>query len=168
MASIQEVRTVDNPQRAYEFEVEILAVGAAGSLPLLTERVSATALPEKSVDTIVINYKGRKTTHAGRDSSPATVTITFWDDETRRVYNFFHQWMEEGISDSTVGGGGSRDEYSTEIVIRTYAHDSTLITGQTRLTKAFPTSIGEVTLNYEASEHHSFDVTFSFDQNLVV
>lgn len=166
MATIQNVRTTDNPQRSFEWEVEILGNTTTGSLPLLSERSQNVTLPTKSVETIEINYKGRKTIHAGRDASPHTISVTFWDDESHSVYNFFNNWMENGISNSEIGGGLTRDLYAVEMVVKKFAHDSNTVTGINRYTKVFPTEIGDISLSYDASEHMSFDVTFSYDSDL--
>ena len=61
MATIQDVRSVDNPQKNYEFEVEILGSIAGGSLSYLTQRVQNAVIPETSVETFDINFKGGKT-----------------------------------------------------------------------------------------------------------
>lgn len=167
MATIQDVRSVGNPQRAYEFEIEILAGAVAGSLPILTQRVETVSIPETSVETIEINYKGRKTLYSGRDASSHTVSVTFWDTEEREVYNFFKNWMENGISNSQVGGGTTRDLYATEMLIKTFAHDSQTVTGTNRLTNVFPTAIADIQLSYESSEHMKVEVTFAYDSNLV-
>lgn len=166
MANIQDVRSANNPQRAFEFEVEILASTAAGYLPILHQRVEQVSIPETSVETIEINYKGRKTIHSGRDSSPHTVTVTFWESQAREVYGFFKNWMELGISNSEVGGGFTRDGYATQMRITTYAADSVSPTGVNTLTNVFPTSIGDISLSYDASEHLRVEVTFSYDSNL--
>ena len=166
MANIQNIRAVGNPQRAYEFEVELLAAVAAGTLPILTQRVESVTIPETSVETIEINYKGRKTIHAGRDASGHTVVVSFWDSEKRDVYRFIKRWMETGISNSEVGGGNNREDYATQMLIRTFAADSDKVTGLTRLTQVWPTSLGEVRLDYATSEHLKFDVTFSYDSVL--
>lgn len=166
MANIQDIRAVGNPQRAYEFEVSLLATTAAGALPILTQRVESVTIPETSVETIEINFKGRKTLHAGRDASSHTVTVSFWDSESRDVYNFFKRWMEIGISNSLIGGGQTREAYATQMLIRTFAADSLTVTGTNRLTNVFPTSIGDISLSYDASEHMKVEVTFSYDSNL--
>ena len=166
MANISDVRSVGNPQRAYEFEVEIQATTAAGLLPILTQRVETVSIPETSVETIEINYKGRKTLHAGRDAAGHTVTVSFWDSEKREVYEFFKRWMEVGVSNSVVGGGLTRDLYATNMVIRTFGADSTSVTGVNTLTNVFPTAIADINLDYSASEHLKVEVTFSYDSNL--
>lgn len=166
MATIQDIRAVGNPQRAFEFEVELLAGAVAGSLPILTQRVETVSIPETSVDTIEINYKGRKTLYSGRDASSHSVTVAFWDTEDRSVYNFFKNWMENGLSNSTVGGGVTRDLYAIQMLIKTFAHDSQEVTGTNRLTNVFPTAIADIQLSYESSEHMKVEVTFAYDSNL--
>lgn len=166
MANIQDVRSANAPQRQFEFEVTILANTVAGALPILTERVENVNLPEKSVETIEINYKSRKTLHAGRDASAHTVTMTFWETEDREIYRFFNNWMEIGISNSVVGGGATRDLYSTQMLIKTFAADSKTVTGTHRLTNVFPTSIGDISLSYDTSDHLKVEVTFSYDSHL--
>lgn len=167
MPSIQNVRAVGNPQRSYEFEVEILGASVSGSLPLLTERVKNVSIPEKTIETIEINYKSRKAMYAGRDGSSHTVIVTFWDDETHAAYNFINNWMENGLSDSEVGGGVTRDAYSAEMLIKYLAHDSTTVTSTAVLTHVFPITLGDVQLSYDTSDHKTFDVTFSFDSHIM-
>lgn len=167
MANIQDIRAVNNPQRAWEFEVEILAVVAAGQLPLLKTRVENVSIPETSVEVIETNFKGRKTMWAGRDSSGHQVSVSFWDTEDRAAYRFFKTWMERGISDSIVGGGMTRDMYATQMLIKLFAHNSTTVTGLNRLTNVWPVSISDISLSYDTSDHMKFEVTFSYDSNIV-
>lgn len=167
MANIQDVRSTQSaPQRNYEYEVEILGNAVAGSIPLLTQRVQSVSIPETGVETIEINFKGNKAMYPGRDSSGHTVTITFWDDEDHNVYQFFKNWMENGVLNSVTGGGLTRDVMSTEVLVKQFAHDSTTVTGQHRLTHAYPITIGDVQLSYDSSEHMTVEVTMSFDANL--
>lgn len=163
MANIKDIRdTVNAPQRAYEFEVAILGNGA---LPILTNRVQNVSIPETSVETIEINFKSSKTIYAGRDASPHTVTVTFFDDETRATYTFFKNWMNQ-IRNPVDGSGEDRGSYAASMVITTFKHDESTITGVDTMTKVFPTTVGEVTLSYDTSDHFTFDVTFSFDERI--
>lgn len=167
MATIQDVRNVHNPQRAYEWEIELIGGAAGAGVSLLKERAKSVAIPETSVDTIVINYKSQKAHYSGRNSSPSTVTVVFWEDEKHTVYNYFKKWMEEKLTDSSVGGGVTADQYTARMVIRMQAHDSQTTTGEFTLTRVFPISIGDVQLTYDQSEHMEVSVTFSFDSNLI-
>lgn len=166
MATIQNTRTVGNPSRAYEWEVEIRGTSATGQIPLLVERAQSVSVPETAVDQIEIPHKSRSAYYAGRDASGHTVEVTFWESEDHEIYRFMKNWMET-ISNSEVGGGVTRDLYGVEMVIRQMAHDSSTTTITHRLTHVFPTNIGDISLDYSSSEHTSLSVTFSFDSNLI-
>lgn len=161
MASIVNTRSVNDPQRAYEFEVSLFGTN---SLPILTERVQNVTIPEKSVETIEINFKSSKTIYAGRDASPHTVIVTFWEDESNSLYAFFSEWMDR-IRRPDGSGGETRDLYNAEMLISRLMADSTTVSASNRLSNVFITSLGDVSLSYESSEHMTFDVTFSYDEN---
>lgn len=167
MATIQDVRAENAPSRAYEFEFSLLGSTASGNEPLLTQRVQNTSIPSVENEVIEINFKSQKTMHVGRDSSPHTFNVTFWDDEEHTVYTFFKNWKENGLNSVVTGGGLTRDLYAAEAIIKLMAADSETTTMEHRFTKVWPSSIGEVTLSYESSEHVSFDVTFSYDAHTI-
>lgn len=170
MASIKDIRdSARAPQRAYEFEVAIVGAAAFGAnaVRLLTQRVQNVSIPESSIETFEINFKSSKTIFAGRDASPHTVTVTFYDDESRETYSFFRTWME-AMRSPFDGSGVNRSEYgAAQMVISTFQHDSVVATGIDKLTTVFPTTLGEVTLSYDTSDIFTFDVTFSFDERIV-
>lgn len=162
--SIQDVRGSKNaPQRAFEWEVSINGSNAIGQLELLTARAENIQLPEKAVETIIINHKSRMSRYSGRDASPGTFTVTFWDDESHAVYNFFNDWMEKGLSNSETGGGLTRSDYAAELVAKLLAHDSKSVTGTHTFKHVWPSSVGDISLDYSASEHVTFTVTFTYD-----
>ena len=164
MANIQDVRAIATPQRSYEWEVEIIGL-STGADESLTFHAQNTTIPEETIGTIEIPYKSRRTHHAGRDESGRTVTITFWEDEDHTVYSFFKDWMNL-ISDNRTGGGVDKEGYSAEVVIKTLNSDSETTSGKFTLTKAFPTSLGEVTLDYSATEHATIDITLTYDETV--
>lgn len=166
MSSIQNVRAVGNPQRAYEWEFQILGSSISGSLPILMERVQTVNIPEKSNETITINYKSQPARYAGRDSSPGTFTVTFWDTEEHEVYSMFNDWHENGITNSVVGGGVTKDLYAVDAIVEYKAHDSQATTGTHRFNSVFVQSIGDISLDYSSSEHKTFTVTFSYDRHM--
>lgn len=155
---------MDNPQRAFEYEVEILGSTVSGTRPLITQRVENVPIPEKSIETIEVNFKGRKTFYPGRDASPHTITVNFFDDEDRTVYQFFHNWIN-GALDETLGGGAYRSALAAELLIKLFKADSQTVSGVHRLTKVYPTNIGEITLDYTSSEHMKVAVTFAYDEH---
>lgn len=162
--TIQDIRSDSRaPQRAYEWEVKINGNNDLGQLELMSARAMNIQIPEKSVETIEIDYKSRKARYAGRDASPGTFTVTFWDDESHEAYNFFNNWLENGISNSEVGGGWTRDKYTVGLVAELFAHDSKTVTGAHAFSDVWVSSLGDVTLDYSASEHINFTVTFTYD-----
>lgn len=164
--TIQTIRSESAaPQRAYEWEVSINGSNELGQLELMTARAMNIQLPEKSVETIEVNFKSRKARYAGRDASPGTFTVQFWDDETHETYNYFNNWMETGISNSETGGGLTRDKYTVELLAKLHAHDGQTETGQHRFTKVWVSSVGDITLDYANSEHVMFTVTFTYDSH---
>lgn len=167
MSTIQNTRAVNNPQQSFEWEFEIIGSVAGGDFELLRERVQNASIPEKTVETYEINYKSGKTTHAGRDGSSKTFTVTFWEDETNGVRRYFDNWIENGILNSTIGGGLTRDLYQAQGRIRMKARDSQADTLKVLHTNVFPTSIGETSLSYDGSEVKTVDVTFSFDRQII-
>jgi hypothetical protein len=129
----------------------------------LTAQADNINLPEKSVETIQVNYKSRQARYAGRDSSPGTFTVQFRDNEAHAVYNFFENWMENGISNSRTGGGLSKNEYAVDLHASLMAHDETTVLGKHQFERVWPSSVGEITLDYGDSEMVRFTVTFTYD-----
>ena len=164
MATIQDVRAINTPQKAYEWEVEILGL-STGADENLTFHAQSTTIPEETIGPIEIPFKSRRTFHAGKDESGRTITITFWEDEDHTVYSFFKDWLEL-MSNIQTGGGVDREGYAAEVVIKTLNTDSETESGRFRLTNAFPTSIGEVTLDYASNEHTTIDITMNFDETI--
>lgn len=163
--SIEDVRAINNPQKSYEWEVEILGPSTGGE-PGLTARAQTISIPETSVEVIEINHKSDKTTHAGKTSSPRTMTVNFFDDEALTVFRFFKNWMQL-IHNENTGGGANRTAYVATILIKQLHTDSETLSATHTVRGAFPTTIGEVSLSYDTSEHMTVDITFSFQTHNV-
>lgn len=164
MATISDVRAIENPQAAYMFEVELLGSVAGGDLPVLTAHVQNTAIPEETIEKFIINFKDNQTQHAGRDGSGHTHNVTYWEDESGSIYRFHKNWKENGILNSTVGGGVTRDLYAAQMRIKKLSRDGETVVQSVLLTNVFVETIGEQTLSYEGSEALTLDITYSFDR----
>ena len=163
--SIEKTRAIDTPQKSYEWEIEINGP-STGGLEGLQAYAQTASIPEESIEEIIINHKAERTVHAGRVSSARTTTINFMDDESLTVFRYIQNWLEI-IKNSQTGGGVPRSLYSANIILRQLNSDSETVSAEHILTGAFPTSRGEVTLNYDSSEVMNFDVTFSFERQSV-
>lgn len=160
--SIEKTRAIDTPQKSYEWEIEIVGP-SIGGLEGLSAYAQTASIPEESIEEIVINHKSERTVHAGRVASARTTTINFMDDESLTVFRYIRQWQEI-IKNSVSGGGVPRSLYVADIIVRQFNTDSQTVTAEHRLRGAFPTSRGEISLSYDASEVMNFDVTFSYER----
>ena len=167
MANLQQVRAINNPQRAYMWEIQIRAL-STGALQNLDAYAKTVSIPESAVEQMIINFKGGRSHHAGRDTSAHTATITFWDDERKTILNFFQNWMDNLIMNPLTGGGVTRELYSASISIRLKSADDSSVTSEIVLGHAFPTNIGEIALSYDTSEAVEIPITFSYDEKILL
>ena len=164
MATIQNVRAATEPQRMYEFEVEIqgLSTGVDENLVFYAQSVN---LPEKSVESLELPYKSERDFYPGKSTEARTATITFWDDQNHTAYDFFESWYDNLIA-TPIGGAAPRTENAADIVVRTLHVDEETVSRQWRYSIAFPTTLGEVSLDYNTNEIFTFDVTFQFNSRV--
>ena len=165
--SIEQTRSIETPQRAYEWEVEIAGPATIGGIDNLFAYAQTASLPEESIDTIEINHKSEKTMHAGRVASGRTFTINFFDDENLTVYRHMKNWLET-IKSSQTGGGVDRTLYGADVIVRQLESDSETVAAEHTYRLAFPTTIGEVSLSYDSSEVMTFDITFAYQRHVLV
>lgn len=164
--SIQDVRGMaSQPQTAWQYEIEIVGL-STGSEEGLTVRAQSASIPTTSNEAFEINFKDRRTFFKGRDTSPHTISITFFDSEDWVAYNYFQEWHDALISNPVSGGGVTSALYKATVLVKTFSTDGETITSTTTLKNAFPTEIGEISLSYDTSENITFDVTMQFDQKL--
>jgi len=161
MANIQDVRSVNSPQKSYMWECEVQGL-STGSLPNLSFFAKTVSIPQNAIEQIIINHKAGKAHHAGRDAAAHTVTITFWDDESQTVGKYFNEWMDLMLNQES-GAGTSRDIYAAELLIKLKDSKDETVTSTIRMTQVFPTDIAEVALSYDSSEPVEHSITLSFD-----
>lgn len=165
--TIQNIRRASvAPQNAFAWEIEVLGNTISGAFPLLAAHATNIEIPEKSTEQINRAYKSRNARFSGRDSSPGTFTISFWDNEEGQVHEYFNDWIENGISNSVTGGGLTRDLYSVEVIAKMQNADEVTVGHGHRFLFAWPMTIGSITLDYESSEHVIVPITFSYDEHL--
>lgn len=165
MANIQDIRAITAPQKSYLWEVDVqgLSTGGLANMSFFAKTIS---IPQIAIEQIIINYKGLKTHHAGRDASGHTVTISFWDDESQTIHKFFDDWMNL-VLNQVDGGSFGRDIYSADLVIRLMDSADERTTSTITLSKVFPTDMAEIALSYDSSEPVEHSITLSFDTKIV-
>lgn len=111
-------------------------------------------------------------------SSPAfnEVTLSFIGDGRGKVMEFFHKWMQNIIlvsefpAGTNMGRRGAlpfelyyRDEYVTPVItIMVYEENQEKII-EYKLHNAWPSSITNVSMNWESEQRMGIDVTFRYD-----
>lgn len=158
---------VDDVTRGFEsgdfarpnlFEVVITYLGENFSF-----NCKATALPAGIVEKIPVGYMNRKINVAG-DRTFDDWTITVMNDDAHKVRQLFVDWQGIAAGQGNEITGGKPSEYKKTAVVRQYARDSVTVTKEVEITGLWPTNVGEVTLDWDASnEIETFEVTLAFD-----
>lgn len=165
MANIQQIRGINKLAKTYMWEVDILGL-STGTLSNLSAYAKTVSIPQQSVETIIINHKGGKTHHAGRDASGHTTTITFWDDQDMTITKFMNDWISL-CNSITTGAGSTRDIYGAQMVIRMKDDNDQSVYGKISLSNVFPVDVSDISLSYDTSDAIEVSVTFSFDDRVI-
>jgi hypothetical protein len=155
-----------NPQKAYMWEVHITDGGRVGMVATLLDNITAYAksvvAPSRTVEPIPFNIMGDRLSYVGKETSPRTLELTFWDDESATIRRYFDRWFQLVYEDKT-GIASARQDADRNIEIRTKDTTDTAFTSITKLNGCFPIEIGPVNYSYEASDVVEVTVTIQFD-----
>lgn len=165
MANIQDVRSINSPQKSYMWEVEVQGK-ADGTLSDLAFYAKTVSIPQSAVEQIIIQHKAARTHFAGRDAAGHTVTLTLFDDEAQTISKFFNNWLGL-IHNPITGNGVSRDLYAANLVIKLKDSSDNTVTSKITLGHCFPTDIADVSLSYDSSEPVELSVTLSYDEKII-
>ena len=156
----------DKPQRAYMWDVQITNGGIVPVLGTILDNVSLFAksitVPSQTIEPIQLNIMGERIFYSGKDSSPRTVEMIFWDDEAGSVRRYLDQWYQM-VHENKTGKSFSKDGYERTIDIKTKDTTDTAFTSVTKLTGCFPIEIGPVQLSYDNSDIIEISATFQYD-----
>jgi len=150
--------------RSYLFEL-VLPTGK-NFKPNHTYLVKSTALPTSTMGIIEADFQGNKYKLAGTQEF-SDFTVSFRSDIADDIRKLFLTWMNDFTHNPEDNVHGSPLDYMEDITLK---HKDGL--GSTILTynliKAFPSVIGEITLDYGNKEIASFDVTFAYQYHTVL
>lgn len=157
-------QNIASPQRAYMFELEIPSPRGLGSSELWNLRCVALEDPERSFETIHIDYKGTAGFDIdGRESYTHTMTVTVEEGEDAQTFNAIDSWMDL-CRDSASGLGVTDPEKKTDAVVLYYSTDGATVTRKSRIIGMWPKRRPVVKLASGSSERVRYDVEFSFDR----
>lgn len=145
-----------------------VAPGETGA-KLLNFMCRATTLPTSSLTAIDVNYQGRVVKLAGVRPAFEDWTVTVINDEDMKIRRDLENWMEliNGTESNRRNGGVNNDMATykcdnVRVESLSKTGEETVIGGY-ELIGAFPTNLGEVTLDWSNDTIQEYTVTFSFD-----
>jgi hypothetical protein len=164
--------------RNYMFELSIPAISSV--VPIvspegLITRVKTAIIPGSTIDPIESDWMGTKQFFPGKKTPTTEMSVTFEETEDMVIHNAMTIWMEaiQTLDYKNVDSAGSsqfakkRDGYATDLELKVYSYDGNRILRKIIFKNAWPTSIGDGTLDYSAADAVNFDVTFKFDTWIV-
>jgi len=150
--------------RANQFKVTMPFPGYAqvgGEIEDLAFLCSATSLPEMTIGTVTIPFRGRDIKIAG-DRTIGSWSITVLNDTDFKIKNAFERW-QNGINNMSDSEGLTNPaDYQVDAFVDQLDRNGTTIKSYT-LRGAHPTSIGAIALAYGTNNDiETFDVTFDY------
>ena len=113
--------------------------------------------------------------HAYRRQYSDVASFTFYVDNEYNLIHFFENWIafivNEGASDALDGNYNYRvnfpNEYKTDIFVKKFEKDYTRRNLDYRFINAYPISINEMPLSYDASTIMTCTVNFNFTRYVI-
>ena len=163
--------------RNYMFELSIPNITAI--VPIIapegiTTRVKTALIPGSTIDPIESDWMGTKQFFPGKKNPSTEMSVTFEETEDMIIHNAMTIWMEaiQTLDWNSDSAGSSqfvkkRDGYATDLYLNVYSYDGNRVIRQIRFINAWPTSVGDASLDYSGADAVNFDTTFKFDQWLI-
>ena len=136
------------------------------------------ALPGSSLATHTLDndHTGVTERHAYRRQYDTTSSFSFYVDEQYDIINFFENWIsfivnEDGSRDADRDNYNYRvnfpNEYKSEIFIRKFERDYKGRDLQYKFVNAYPISINQMPISYDASQILLCTVNFNFSRYII-
>jgi len=124
----------------------------------------ATTLPGDTIDVATVTYMGRG---INIPSNRAAVqwTTTVYNDEGMEIRNNIESWMEQLNSHKTNIRAAAMiqiQSYTGTLKVRTFAKAGTVVPKSYEFIDAWPSAIGEITVDWETNDIQTYDVTWEF------
>lgn len=161
--NFRDLNKAEPPQLTYMWEILFTDPISGVDHSNLTYYAKATFIPTATSEVIRRYVAGRQYNYAGRDSSPNTFSVTFYDNQALEVYRFFERWREL----TQFGENNAKvppKKYMRNIELRLKDTTDSIITENFIMIDAYPVEISATQLTYSESGEITFDVIFSFSR----
>ena len=124
----------------------------------------ATTLPGDTIDVATVTYMGRG---INIPSNRAAVqwTTTVYNDEGMGIRNNIESWMEKLNSHKTNvrdSGMSQIQSYTGTLKVKTFEKAGTVIPKSYEFIDAWPSAVGEITVDWETNDIQTYDITWEF------
>ena len=125
----------------------------------------ATTLPGDTIDVATVTYMGRG---INIPSNRAAVqwTTTVYNDEGMEIRNHIENWMEQLNSHRTNVRAAKKSKinsYTGTLKVATFAKEGGTAEKKTyEFLNAWPSAVGEITVDWETNDIQTYDVTWEF------
>lgn len=161
--SLDNLRTVLNPARAYLWSIRFVNPLGGGNSEVIETRCQSASIPGRGVGEIVVPYKATAgVVFPGKATVDRNWTATFVEGMNREVWNVINKW-QDAINNTKTGLGQpdllvKRASIFLQLLDQ---NDGTFL--KLKLVGAFPKDRPSVPLSYESDEAIYYSVTFTFD-----
>jgi len=124
----------------------------------------ATTLPGDTIDVATVTYMGRG---INIPSNRAAVqwTTTVYNDEGMEIRNNIESWMEQLNSHKTNVRASAMTQiqsYTGTLKVKQFAKAGGVSTKSYEFVDAWPSAVGEITVDWETNDIQTYDVTWEF------
>ena len=141
------------------------AKGSGSSIGDFEFLCKATTLPGDTIDVATITYMGR-CINIPSNRAAVQWTTTIYNDEFMATRNHIENWMEQLNSHKTnkraTGMQRILDYTGTLEVAQLQKTDSSSETKTYEFMNAWPSAVGEITVDWETNEIQTYDVTWEY------
>ena len=149
------------------FEAELITTKgreASASIADFKFLCKATTLPGDTIDVATVTYMGRG---INIPSNRAAVqwTTTVYNDEGMEIRNNIESWREQLNSHKTNVRASAMTQiqsYTGTLKVKTFGKAGGIIPKSYEFIDAWPSAIGEITVDWETNDIQTYDITWEF------
>jgi len=162
------LKNLPDIQKQYMWELIIPSIEDLDEDDMIV-RARNVVIPGRTITPIESFFMGTKQFFAGRTEYTGTFAVQLEEFEDQKVHTALHSWMQlihdYDPASPTAGGQKvpTKQDYIKNIVLKMYKSDQTKFEKDVVFYQAWPTSVGDATLDYTANDSVKYDVTFQFD-----
>ncbi|MFW6219522.1 MAG: hypothetical protein ACOCZ5_00175 [bacterium] len=143
--------------------------GIASDLKL---RCRSISIPTRGNTEIESSWMGMKQFFQGKPEFGNTLSINFEETEDQFLTKVLYQWHQQifNIESGENGGkslqitsGSRKRELSTDLYLEMFKYDGEKMDRRIKFINAWPKTVSDVPMSYDANESVKYDVTFQFD-----